>query len=48
MEEPPHPMRLGDSERDYYLGAGLRPAATNEDGSVDAGATAAEPAGAAP
>jgi NADH-quinone oxidoreductase subunit I len=26
MEEPPHPMRLGDSERDYYLrsGAGLR------------------------
>jgi NADH-quinone oxidoreductase subunit I len=23
MEEPPHPMRLGDSERDYYLGAGL-------------------------
>jgi NADH-quinone oxidoreductase subunit I len=24
MEEPPHPMRLGDDERDYYLGAGLR------------------------
>ena len=23
MEEPPHPMRLGDDERDYYLGAGL-------------------------
>ncbi|WP_237742826.1 NADH-quinone oxidoreductase subunit NuoI [Actinopolymorpha alba] len=23
MEEPPHDMRLGDSERDYYLGAGL-------------------------
>jgi NADH-quinone oxidoreductase subunit I len=26
MEEPPHPMRMGDTERDYYLrsGAGLR------------------------
>jgi NADH-quinone oxidoreductase subunit I len=24
MEEPPHPMRLGDDERDYYLGAGLQ------------------------
>jgi NADH-quinone oxidoreductase subunit I len=26
MEEPPHPMRMGDDERDYYLrsGAGLR------------------------
>lgn len=23
MEEPPHPMRLGDSETDYYRGAGL-------------------------
>jgi NADH-quinone oxidoreductase subunit I len=23
MEEPPHDMRLGDSDRDYYLGAGL-------------------------
>ncbi len=23
MEEPPHEMRLGDSDRDYYLGAGL-------------------------
>ena len=23
MEDPPHPMRLGDTERDYYLGAGL-------------------------
>ena len=26
MEEPPHQMRLGDDERDYYLGAGLTPA----------------------
>ena len=23
MEEPPHQMRLGDSEKDYYRGAGL-------------------------
>src|SRR4051812_23432143 len=23
MEPPPHPMRLGDSETDYYAGAGL-------------------------
>jgi NADH-quinone oxidoreductase subunit I len=23
MEEPPHPMRLGDTEREYYLGAGI-------------------------
>ena len=22
MEQPPHPMRLGDSEVDYYRGAG--------------------------
>jgi NADH-quinone oxidoreductase subunit I len=21
MEQPPHPMRLGDSEKDYYIGA---------------------------
>ncbi|MFP5219437.1 MAG: NADH-quinone oxidoreductase subunit NuoI, partial [Actinomycetes bacterium] len=24
MEQPPHPMRLGDSDTDYYLGAGNR------------------------
>jgi NADH-quinone oxidoreductase subunit I len=23
MEQPPHPMRLGDTDTDYYLGAGL-------------------------
>ncbi|NYH85468.1 NADH-quinone oxidoreductase subunit I [Actinopolymorpha cephalotaxi] len=23
MEEPPHEMRLGDDEKDYYMGAGL-------------------------
>ena len=30
MEAPPHPMRLGDSEKDYYrrrAGPGRRPAA---------------------
>jgi NADH-quinone oxidoreductase subunit I len=21
MEQPPHPMRLGDTDKDYYLGA---------------------------
>ena len=26
MEQPPHPMRLGDDEKDYYLGA-LHPGA---------------------
>jgi NADH-quinone oxidoreductase subunit I len=25
MEQPPHPMRLGDSEKDYYLGALTNP-----------------------
>jgi NADH-quinone oxidoreductase subunit I len=25
MEEPPHPMRLGDDERDYYLRSGAQP-----------------------
>lgn len=30
MEEPPHPMRLGDDERDYYLGAGLAPQSSGE------------------
>ena len=24
MEQPPHPMRLGDDEKDYYLRAGER------------------------
>jgi len=32
MEPPPHPMRLGDSERDYYLlGSGGAPAARGQD-----------------
>ncbi len=25
MEQPPHPMRLGDSEKDYYVGALTNP-----------------------
>ncbi|GAA1629185.1 NADH-quinone oxidoreductase subunit NuoI [Saccharothrix algeriensis] len=25
MEQPPHPMRLGDTEKDYYLGAVTNP-----------------------
>ncbi len=25
MEQPPHPMRLGDTEKDYYLGAPANP-----------------------
>ena len=25
MEAPPHPMRLGDDEKDYYLGGGVSP-----------------------
>jgi NADH-quinone oxidoreductase subunit I len=27
MEQPPHPMRLGDRERDYYVGPGAHPSA---------------------
>jgi NADH-quinone oxidoreductase subunit I len=36
MEQPPHPMRLGDSEADYYLGALTRPG-------MSAGAESAAP-----
>ena len=25
MEQPPHPMRLGDTEKDYYVGALTNP-----------------------
>jgi NADH-quinone oxidoreductase subunit I len=25
MEQPPHPMRLGETEKDYYLGALTNP-----------------------
>src|SRR3954447_15922517 len=25
MEQPPHPMRLGDTDKDYYLGALTNP-----------------------
>ncbi|HEY8456431.1 MAG TPA: NADH-quinone oxidoreductase subunit NuoI [Actinopolymorphaceae bacterium] len=40
MEEPPHPMRLGDSERDYYLGAGLPGWSDSADTADDAEAAA--------
>jgi NADH-quinone oxidoreductase subunit I len=48
METPPHPMRLGDTERDYYrLGqAGVTPRAQQASGS-EAGDTAAAPSGSA-
>ena len=48
MEQPPHPMRLGDTDKDYYVGALTNPgtsvgaerspSATNEvvDGSGEA------------
>jgi NADH-quinone oxidoreductase subunit I len=25
MEQPPHPMRLGDTDKDYYVGALTNP-----------------------
>ncbi|HEY4166987.1 MAG TPA: hypothetical protein VGM96_09425, partial [Reyranella sp.] len=28
MEQPPHPMRLGDTDKDYYLGALTNPGAS--------------------
>jgi NADH-quinone oxidoreductase subunit I len=51
MEMPPHPMRLGDSDKDYYLGAltnpgtsaGAERAPWSETGTDDA-ATAIDPA----
>jgi NADH-quinone oxidoreductase subunit I len=33
MEAPPHPMRLGDSELDYYVGR--EPAATRTEGTAE-------------
>ena len=30
MEQPPHPMRLGDTEKDYYLGAPANPGTSAE------------------
>ena len=39
MEQPPHPMRLGNSEKDYYLGALTNPgtsAGAERAGGVDA------------
>jgi hypothetical protein len=41
MEPPPHPMRLGDTERDYYLlGSAGAPAAKAEDDEGDQSAAA--------
>jgi NADH-quinone oxidoreductase subunit I len=31
MEQPPHPMRLGDTEKDYYAGQPASPAPTGVD-----------------
>jgi NADH-quinone oxidoreductase subunit I len=46
MEQPPHPMRLGDNETDYYLGAGNR--AADVPGTSGAEGFAAEPLGGDP
>ncbi|MGH3927103.1 MAG: NADH-quinone oxidoreductase subunit NuoI [Pseudonocardiaceae bacterium] len=48
MEEPPHPMRLGDTERDYYLrsGSGLRSSAAASN--VDHGTVGQQRAESAP
>ena len=46
MEPPPHPMRLGDSERDYYLlGSAGAPAAKARDGQDEQPGPAAGAAG---
>ena len=50
MEQPPHPMRLGETDKDYYLGAltnpgtsaGAERAPWSDSGTEDAG-TAGEP-----
>jgi hypothetical protein len=42
MEPPPHPMRLGDTERDYYLlGSAGAPAARGQDDEGDQSGPAA-------
>jgi len=43
MEPPPHPMRLGDTERDYYLlgSAGAPPARAQDDQEAPSGPAAA-------
>jgi len=41
MEQPPHPMRLGDDEQDYYLGGGLVSARSAPSGDVPSAPTPA-------
>ena len=33
MEQPPHPMRLGDTDIDYYVGAAAKPGEARLDAS---------------
>jgi NADH-quinone oxidoreductase subunit I len=42
MEQPPHPMRLGDSEKDYYLGSLTNPG-TSAGAERAGGADASQP-----
>ncbi|MEQ4208095.1 NADH-quinone oxidoreductase subunit NuoI [Actinopolymorpha sp. B17G11] len=44
MEEPPHPMRIGDDEQDYYRGAGLPGWSERTESANDAEPAADEPA----
>jgi NADH-quinone oxidoreductase subunit I len=47
MEQPPHPMRLGDDEQAYYRGTGQAGGqAGSQAGSQPGGATAGQPGGA--
>jgi NADH-quinone oxidoreductase subunit I len=50
MEVPPHPMRLGETERDYYLlgSAGVTAAKGQEDQDAQPGPASAAAAGWAP
>jgi NADH-quinone oxidoreductase subunit I len=42
MEAPPHPMRLGDSDKDYYLGGAITPVAGDPAQEGRLGATGAD------
>jgi NADH-quinone oxidoreductase subunit I len=54
MEQPPHPMRLGDTDKDYYIGAltnpgtsaGAERAPWSDGGTHDAAVSSGDPAGA--
>ena len=43
MEQPPHPMRLGDTEKDYYVGALDRPGHLGRGARADTGAVECTP-----